>query len=111
MTAGTAFCFLIMIFPVKIVTVIGFALFSLFAGVAFPVQKQLLNDHIPNKKYRASILSIESLGDRMICSLASIIIGLAFKYGINVPTLFIAFFVAASLFLTVIIFMRKKLIT
>jgi len=55
--------------------VIGFSLFSLAFGFAFPIQKQLMNDTINNPKQRASLLSIESLIDRAVCSIAVLPIG------------------------------------
>jgi hypothetical protein len=43
-------------------------LFSLAFGLAFPIQRQLLNDAIPDSRYRATLLSIESLMDRAVCA-------------------------------------------
>ena len=91
MTALSALCFLIMVIPGKFFAIIGFGLFSFCAGVAFPVQKQLLNDHIDDSQYRASILSFESLGDRVVCSLASVLIGLAFKNQMTISMIIIGF--------------------
>jgi len=47
---------------------IGFALFSLAAGLAFPIQLKLLNDFIPHEDYRATYLSIESILGRAGCA-------------------------------------------
>jgi hypothetical protein len=45
-----------------------FCLFSLGCGMAFPVQRQLMNDAIPDSRYRATLLSMESLVDRAVCA-------------------------------------------
>lgn len=59
----------------QIITVLGFCLFSFFAGVAFPVQKKLMNDQVTEPETRASILSLESLIDRLITSAVVYIMG------------------------------------
>jgi MFS family permease len=49
----------------------SFVLLSIFAlacGVAYPVQRKLLNDSIPEPSLRATLLSVESLLDRLVCS-------------------------------------------
>lgn len=43
-------------------------LFALACGIAYPVQRQLLNDTIPESSLRATLLSVESLIDRLLCS-------------------------------------------
>lgn len=42
----------------------SFCLFAYLIGLAFPIQKELLNDAITESGYRATILSIESMVDR-----------------------------------------------
>lgn len=54
---------------------VGFCIFSLASGVAFPVQKQLLNDAITDSRIRATTLSMESILDRAFCSLAVLPLG------------------------------------
>lgn len=44
------------------------ALFSVVTGFAFPIQKQLMNDAIPEPRYRATLLSVESILDRAVCA-------------------------------------------
>lgn len=56
-------------------TLAAFCLFSLAAGVAFPVQKQLLNDAISDSHQRATLLSLESILDRALCALAVLPLG------------------------------------
>ncbi|MBM4253398.1 MAG: MFS transporter [Deltaproteobacteria bacterium] len=56
-------------------TLVGFCLFSLAAGVAFPVQKQLLNDAITQSSARATALSLESIIDRAVCAVAVLPLG------------------------------------
>jgi MFS family permease len=50
-------------------TVASFCLFSIATGLAFPIQKQLLNDHI-NDNSRATMLSMESVLDRIVSAAA-----------------------------------------
>lgn len=45
--------------------VAGFCLFCLLIGIVCPIQKQLINQLIPEPRYRATILSVESLIDRL----------------------------------------------
>lgn len=40
------------------------ALFSWVTGLSFPIQRQLFNDLVPDARYRATLLSLESLVDR-----------------------------------------------
>lgn len=56
-------------------TVGALCLFSLAAGLSFPVQKQLMNDAIPDSGRRATLLSAESLIDRAVCALVAASIG------------------------------------
>lgn len=53
----------------KMVIMGAFLIFSFICGLAFPIQKQLMNDFIPSADLRASFLSLESLLDRSLCSL------------------------------------------
>jgi hypothetical protein len=56
----------------KIGTLSCLMIFSLAAGMIFPVQKQLMNDAITlspeASRYRATVLSMESIFDRAICA-------------------------------------------
>lgn len=47
---------------------IGLGIFSFVTGASFPVQRQLINDAIPDSRYRATILSLESILDRAVCA-------------------------------------------
>jgi MFS family permease len=73
--AGLAAVFLIFPFSGKIATLVGLGVFSLIAGVSFPIQKQLINDAIEAPHLRASILSFESILDRLACALVASLIG------------------------------------
>jgi MFS family permease len=44
---------------------VGLMIFAWASGVAFPVQRQLLNDVIPDRRWRATLLSVESIVDRL----------------------------------------------
>ncbi len=52
-------------------TWVGLAIFSLTLGFASPIQRQLINDAIPDGCYRATFLSLESILDRGACSLVA----------------------------------------
>ena len=52
-------------------TWIALGVFSYVTGASFPVQKQLINDAIPDSKYRATLLSVESIVDRAACAMAA----------------------------------------
>lgn len=52
----------------KVSAVIWLCVFSLAAGLSFPIQRQLMNDAIPDSKFRATLMSIESLVDRAVCA-------------------------------------------
>lgn len=44
------------------------SVFALAVGFSYPIQRQVLNDAIPDSRYRASLLSVESLLDRAVCA-------------------------------------------
>jgi MFS family permease len=56
-------------------TVAALCAFSLAMGFSFPIQRQLLNDAIPDSRYRATILSLESIVDRAVCAVVALILG------------------------------------
>ncbi|MFA6433110.1 MAG: MFS transporter [Elusimicrobiales bacterium] len=49
-------------------TMAALFLFAYVTGLAYPIQRQALNDAITNSRYRATLLSMESLVDRGICA-------------------------------------------
>jgi MFS family permease len=51
------------------------SVFSLATGFSFPIQRQLLNDAIPDSRFRATFLSIESLMDRAVCAWVASLLG------------------------------------
>ncbi|GAA0582814.1 MFS transporter [Kribbella sandramycini] len=51
------------------------AVFSLASGLAFPVQRKLVNQAITEPARRATLLSIESLADRAVCALVVFVMG------------------------------------
>ncbi len=55
--------------------------FGLFAGFAYPLQRQLLNDVIPDSRYRATLISIESIIDRAVTSISAAVLGIALQAG------------------------------
>ncbi|MCP2202939.1 MFS transporter [Lentzea flava] len=58
-----------------IVTIVLLCLFSVTAGMSFPIQKKLLNDAIPDSRYRATLLSMESIMDRAVCAVVAVALG------------------------------------
>jgi len=56
-------------------TVVVLCLFALMVGMGFPIQKQLLNDSVPDPSYRATLLSIEAFIDRACCASVVFMIG------------------------------------
>jgi MFS family permease len=42
--------------------------FAVVTGLSYPIQRQVMNEHIPDSRYRASLLSAESLVDRAVCA-------------------------------------------
>ncbi len=55
--------------------VIALCLFSLACGLSFPIQRALLNAAITDSRYRATLLSIESIIDRAVCALVALALG------------------------------------
>lgn len=55
----------------KIATLFALCFFSFVIGISFPIQKQLMNQEIPEPRLRASLLSTESIIDRAINSLVA----------------------------------------
>lgn len=49
-------------------TIFWLSVFSLAVGFSYPIQRQVLNEAIPDSRYRASFLSVESLLDRAVCA-------------------------------------------
>jgi len=49
-------------------TFAGLMIFAYATGLAYPLQKQILNDAITDSRYRATLLSMESLIDRGVCA-------------------------------------------
>jgi len=52
-------------------TLVLFAVFSLVTGLSYPIQKQVMNEAIPDPEYRATVLSIESLIDRAVTAVVA----------------------------------------
>lgn len=52
-------------------TLVLFAVFSIVTGLSYPIQKQVMNEAIPDPEYRATVLSIESLIDRAVTAVVA----------------------------------------
>ena len=68
-------------FDLKMLTLIALCLFSYVIGISFPIQRQLINQAIPEPRLRASLLSSESIIDRGVNSLVASSLGLALQSG------------------------------
>ena len=55
--------------------------FAVVTGLAYPIQRQVMNEHIPDSDYRASLLSAESLVDRAVCAWVAHALGVALTQG------------------------------
>ncbi len=56
-------------------TLVMLAIFAFCTGSLFPIQKQFLNDAIPDSRYRATFLSIESIVDRAVNAVLASMLG------------------------------------
>jgi MFS family permease len=50
------------------------AVFSVAAGLSYPIQRQVMNEAIPDPQYRATILSMESLIDRAATAMVAFVL-------------------------------------
>jgi hypothetical protein len=62
-------------------SVIALCVFSLACGLSFPIQRALLNAAITDSRYRATLLSIESIIDRAVCALVALALGAYLQSG------------------------------
>ena len=74
-TCAMALCVAVVPFTGQVGTLVALCLFSLAAGLSFPVQRQLLNDWVPDARYRATLLSCESIIDRSVCAAVAAMAG------------------------------------
>jgi hypothetical protein len=65
----------------KVGAVILLCLLAWSSGVAFPMQRQLINDAIMDSRFRATLLSMESILDRAICSIVAWLLGWYLGFG------------------------------
>ncbi|SDX97640.1 Predicted arabinose efflux permease, MFS family [Amycolatopsis xylanica] len=56
-------------------TIACLCVFSFSSGLAFPIQRQLINNAITDPRCRATLLSLESLIDRAVCALVILALG------------------------------------
>lgn len=62
-------------------TIVALCLHSLAVGWSFPIQRQLMNDTIPDSRYRATLLSLESIIDRGISALVTLLLARSMAAG------------------------------
>lgn len=65
----------------QIGTLVSLSVFSLACGLSYPIQRQLLNDAIPDSSHRATILSVESIADRAVNAVAASLLGASLSAG------------------------------
>lgn len=93
----------------KAVTLGALCVFSLASGIAFPVQKQVLNDAISDSRLRATLLSMESIVDRAVCAVAVLPLGALLAAGKLNATLITAGLLAGAASLGVHAAVRRSL--
>ncbi|MDA8793185.1 MFS transporter [Bacteriovoracaceae bacterium] len=111
---GVSLCFFILPILNQFITIITLGFCCFLMGLAFPIQKKILNDNIKNPQYRASLLSFESLIDRLICSLAAYLIGIELSNGGGLPfilnTTAICSLIIVILFYVLIHYQKQKIV-
>ncbi len=75
LTAVMAICLALMTTGPQLAILVLLCIFSFATGLSFPVQRQLLNDAIVDSRYRATMMSIESIIDRAVCAISAGYIG------------------------------------
>jgi hypothetical protein len=55
--------------------VAALAVFGLVTGISGPIQKQRMNEAILDSRYRATLLSVESILDRAVCAGVASVLG------------------------------------
>jgi len=68
LTVAVAFSLSLMAASEQLGTLLGLFLFAYATGLAYPIQRQVLNDAIVDSRFRATLLSVESIIDRTICA-------------------------------------------
>ena len=58
----------------KVGAVVLLCTFSIVVGLSYPIQKQVMNEAIPDPEYRATILSLESLIDRAVTAGVAVVL-------------------------------------
>lgn len=66
---------------IQAITIFALCLFSYVIGISFPIQRQLINQAIPEPSLRASLLSSESIIDRGVNSIVAGSLGVALATG------------------------------
>jgi hypothetical protein len=74
-TGISALCLLALTVNGKWGTLVSLSVFSFAVGACFPIQRQLFNDSIPQARYRATLMSIESILDRAVCAWVATLLG------------------------------------
>lgn len=79
LTLGMGSCCFALSYSSWVGCLVWLNVFSVITGLAYPVQRQVMNEHIPDSDYRASMLSAESLVDRAVCAWVAHRLGIALQ--------------------------------
>lgn len=55
--------------------VAALCVFGAASGFSYPLQRQIINDAIPDSRYRATLISMESIIDRAVCAWVAALLG------------------------------------
>lgn len=85
-------------------TILALCIHSLAVGWSFPIQRQLMNDIIPDSRYRATLLSVESIIDRGVSAVVTLVLARymaagamdSFLVGSGIATIVAMFVVSAA---------------
>lgn len=88
-------------------TLLSFFVFSLAAGLSFPIQRQVMNDNVPDVRFRASLLSMESILDRAVSAAIAPLIGIALEAN-NISGFLNTSALVTIIFIAILFFAMKR---
>jgi MFS family permease len=89
-------------------TTIALMGFALVTGLSFPIQRQLFNDTIPDPRYRATLMSMESILDRAASAWVASLLAAYVTGGRTGRFLHVAAAVTVALMLVVFVAMKRS---
>ncbi|MDB9787253.1 MFS transporter [Bacteriovoracaceae bacterium] len=100
-TVAASICFYFFVIPVPFIQLCALFCFSFSCGIAFPIAKQFMNDAISRTEDRATILSFESLINRCIAGIATLILA-QLLHVTGIKTLFLTIGTVSLIGITVV---------